>query len=113
MTRNNPNIPQIMNEAVELTLKTFGDLLKQVWLFGSYARGDADEDSDIDFMVVLSEPVDTWKVADDVFADFSMDILDRYDEIPSVFITDVDRFGSQHNPLYKTVREEGVLYYGV
>ena len=28
-----------------------GKPVKRVWLFGSYARGEADEDSDIDFLV--------------------------------------------------------------
>ena len=31
----------------------FGDRLREVRLFGSYARGDADEDSDVDVLVVV------------------------------------------------------------
>lgn len=33
----------------------YGDRLRQVLLFGSYARGTADEESDIDLLVVLDE----------------------------------------------------------
>lgn len=33
--------------------RVYGSRLKEVYLFGSYARGDADEDSDIDVAVVL------------------------------------------------------------
>ena len=29
--------------------------VKQVWLFGSYARGEAREDSDVDLMVTYDE----------------------------------------------------------
>ncbi len=35
----------------------YGDRLKGVYLYGSYARGDAREDSDIDVAVVLTGPV--------------------------------------------------------
>ncbi len=35
----------------------YGDRLKGVYLYGSYARGDAREDSDIDVAVVLSGKV--------------------------------------------------------
>jgi predicted nucleotidyltransferase len=36
----------------------FGDRLRRLVLFGSSARGEATEDSDIDLMVVLEGPVD-------------------------------------------------------
>ncbi|MFQ6047058.1 MAG: nucleotidyltransferase domain-containing protein, partial [Gemmatimonadales bacterium] len=31
----------------------YGDRLKGVYLFGSYARGEADDESDIDVLIVL------------------------------------------------------------
>jgi len=106
MFNDNLKITEIMQEAVTLSRETFGDALRQVWLFGSYARREATEDSDIDFCVVLSEPVETWKY------DFTMDILNRYDEVPSVFITDEVRFTESKIPVYEAIKEEGVLYYG-
>ena len=36
----------------------FGERLRDVRLFGSYARGDADEDSDVDLLVVVDELTD-------------------------------------------------------
>lgn len=33
------------------------DFIKEVYLFGSYARGEATENSDIDFMIVLKRKV--------------------------------------------------------
>jgi len=38
----------------------YGDRLKGVYLYGSYARGDARWDSDIDVAVVLEGPVRRW-----------------------------------------------------
>ena len=113
MADKNSNISKIMQEAVDLSYKTFGNILKQVWLFGSYARNDVTEDSDIDFCVVLSEPVETWKYINSVYSDFTMDILKRYDELPSVFITDHVKFTDSKIPVYETIKSEGILYYGI
>ncbi|MCL2199654.1 MAG: nucleotidyltransferase domain-containing protein [Defluviitaleaceae bacterium] len=110
--KNKPIVTQIMEEAVDVSQRVFGDALRQVWLYGSCARGDSDEDSDIDFMVVLSEPIETWKMLDTVYCDFSINILNRYGELPSVLITDINKFNSGQGQLYKNVKEEGVLYYG-
>ncbi|MCL2360574.1 MAG: nucleotidyltransferase domain-containing protein [Defluviitaleaceae bacterium] len=109
---NEQSIKNIMQEAVEVSHKAFGDILRQVWLFGSYARGEANSDSDVDFMVVLSEPVETWKYICTVYNDFTVDIINRYGEFPSVFITHEVNFIEEPTQLYKNVKKEGVLVYG-
>jgi len=38
----------------------YGDRLAGVVLFGSYARGDAGPDSDVDLLVLLEGPVERW-----------------------------------------------------
>jgi len=109
---NNQTINKIMEEAVVMSRNVFGEALLQVWLFGSYARGDADDNSDIDFMVVLSEPVEVWKYICTVYNDFTIDILNRYGELPSVFITHEANFIEAPTQLYRNVKKEGVLVYG-
>jgi predicted nucleotidyltransferase len=43
-------------EALRARLRvTFGERLRDVRLFGSYARGEADEDSDVDVLIVIDE----------------------------------------------------------
>jgi type I restriction enzyme S subunit len=41
--------------------EVYGERLKGVYLYGSYARGDAREDSDIDVAVVLEGPVNPYR----------------------------------------------------
>jgi uncharacterized protein len=56
-------IPSHLNEILaKLRIyleQEYGDRLVPVVLFGSQARGDAEPESDIDVMVVLSDAVDT------------------------------------------------------
>ena len=37
---------------------TYGDILYKVILYGSYARGDFDDESDVDIMILLDVPRD-------------------------------------------------------
>jgi len=42
-----------MKELKEGLAQIYGDKLKAVYLYGSYARGEAQSDSDIDVMIVI------------------------------------------------------------
>ena len=46
-------IRKLMKELKQGLAQIYGDKLKAVYLYGSYARGDAKTDSDIDVMIVL------------------------------------------------------------
>jgi predicted nucleotidyltransferase len=46
---------RIASEAARLLRDAYGDRLRQVVLFGSWARRDAHEESDVDLLVVLDE----------------------------------------------------------
>ena len=45
----------ILQELVNRTQPVFGNKLIKIVLFGSYARGDFDAESDIDVMVMVNE----------------------------------------------------------
>ena len=38
----------------------YGDRLRGMYLYGSYARGEQDAESDVDVLVVLNEVPDYW-----------------------------------------------------
>jgi len=48
---------ELVGEFREALQQIYGERLKRVYLYGSYARGKADEDSDIDVAIVLEGPV--------------------------------------------------------
>ena len=85
----------------------YGPRLLRLVLFGSRARGDADPDSDIDVLIVLSGPFDDWaetqrtsKVTSKVSIKFDTDIA-------RIFATPKD-YAEKTLPFYEAIRREGV-----
>ncbi len=94
---------------LEIELRAlYGPRLVRLVLFGSQARGDADEGSDIDVLVVLSGPVDAWEEIERsgrIVSDLS---LEHAVVISCVFVA-AERYASEESPLLLNVRREGVL----
>ncbi len=51
----NPEIESLAIEFKQQLVELYGSRFNKLILFGSYARGDFREDSDVDFMVVLND----------------------------------------------------------
>jgi uncharacterized protein len=52
MQVNDEKIVNILNEVKECISMIFGTKLKKIILFGSYARNEADDESDIDILLL-------------------------------------------------------------
>ena len=48
-------LEMICRKVADCYRRVFGDKLRGVYLYGSYARGDYDEESDIDFAAIVDE----------------------------------------------------------
>lgn len=102
----------IISQIVAFSKDLFGEKFKSVILYGSYARGDYDEESDIDIMIMV---------------DLSRNELRKYRSKISAFFSDLNLANgvfltsklqslSYFNewkdamPFYQNVMKEGVLY---
>jgi type I restriction enzyme S subunit len=87
--------------------RIYGDRLRSVYLFGSWARGEGDEDSDVDVAVVLDEVPDYLAEIErtsELFCDLGLeaDVL-----ISCVFIAE-DDLSTGRYALHRAVQREGV-----
>jgi predicted nucleotidyltransferase len=102
---------QIKNilEKVRSELKhLYNDNLVNIVLYGSYARNDYNENSDIDLLVILKKVESTGKEIDRI-VDVIFDINLEYNVLISVVpISEVD-YKMINSPLLLNVRKEGVL----
>ena len=98
-------IAQAVKEQLQLL---YGDRLAKVILYGSYARGDFHEESDIDFLVVLKdEEIATGKelfIIGDLLFKISLD----NNIIISKHPTTLERLENSQFLFYKNVRREGI-----
>ena len=72
-------LKKAMNELKDLLVTSFPDYIDKVVLFGSQAKGEAQDDSDYDILVILKKEYD-WKLKHQIYdktweIDFKYDIL--------------------------------------
>ncbi len=96
-----------MKELKEGLLRIYGDRLKGVYLYGSYARGDYREGSDVDVMVMLKDYTNYWdeiKRTSELMSDVSLE----YDMLVSrIFMTE-EKWKASETPLLKNIHRDGL-----
>jgi len=102
------DIKKILRELKNGLAEIYGDQLEAVYLYGSYARGDAHPpDSDIDVMIVLKGEFDYWKASkrsSELIASLSLE----NDVVISRTFASETVYATSKMPLYINVRKEGV-----
>ena len=87
-----------------------GDYLDSVIVYGSYARGDYSEFSDVDVMILVSLTENQIKEIFDQISDLAFDYLMKHeiDISPVIINTDHFNYWADNLPYYRNVRDEGV-----
>ena len=98
----------------ELAIKSIGNDIKKVILFGSCARGDNTEDSDIDIALLLKSDSDKNEKYGQVLAEITADIMNKYKEIVNFICIPISQYEKNKTwyGLYKNISNEGVVIYG-
>lgn len=86
----------------------YGPRLKAVYLFGSYARGDYHEGSDLDVMIVLDNYKSYWEELVRS-AELASNLSLEYDVTVSRMIMTEEQWKKGELPVLMNVRAEGVL----
>ena len=92
----------------------FGPHLVQVILYGSYARGDYRDNSDVDVMILVDLPEDKIKKIENDVYDIAFEIeMDTGIDISPVIKSNAQyEYWADVLPYYIHVREEGVVVSG-
>jgi predicted nucleotidyltransferase len=102
------NIRKILRELKKGLVEIYGDQLKAVYLFGSFARGEGHlPDSDIDVMIVLKGEFDHREVSKRS-SEFVASLSLQNDVVISRKFASESVYASSKMPLYINVRKEGV-----
>lgn len=102
---------RILCEFRNKTKSIMGDSLKQMILYGSYARGDYGDNSDMDIMVLTELTDDRIIQIEDEIFDAAYDIELEYGVPISVNIKKEKHFKNWVNslPYYSNIQKEGII----
>lgn len=100
----------VTTAVVQEAKNLLGNKLESVMLFGSYARGDYDDESDIDIMILANINVQEISKFSKKFIDFSCDIDLEYNVVLSLILQDKDTYNKYKStyPFFKNIEKEGV-----
>jgi len=87
--------------------ETYGDRIKRVILYGSYARGEATKDSDVDVLVLADPSLNPSEVRESL-SELLYDMLLDEGELVSVMVIPEELFENYNSPFMLNVRKEGL-----
>lgn len=107
-------VQNLIEQYVSEIKKIYGSHLRQVILYGSYARGDYKADSDVDIMILLDitdlEIKNYRHQLSEMTYDFNMDY--DLDIKPIAKSEELFNRWIQNYPFYANINKEGVKLYG-
>lgn len=112
ISKGQVKIPEVTKNFIQFIEKSsLSKNVKEIYLFGSYARGDYHLQSDVDLLVILkSRDLKITQWLEDI-AEKAMEKVD-YEELLSFHIYSLDEWEkmiSDKYPLSQSIQEEGIL----
>lgn len=101
----------ILREVYEGCAAIFGSI-KEAYLYGSYARGDYHEESDVDILLTVEQPQSVISKRRMDIARLSSDLSLQHDITVSISVKPAEQFERYNTvlPFYQNVVREGIKY---
>lgn len=108
------NINKIIEQFVDEVYSILGNRVKKIILYGSYARGDYNKNSDIDLMILTDLNEKEIEEYRDKLSDAAFEIELKNNVIISPVIKNIEKYNAKVNiiPFYTNVQKEGVVLNG-
>lgn len=103
----------LINQYVSDIRDIYGEHIKRIILYGSYARGDFHKDSDIDIMVLVDLPDTQIEFYSDALSELGFEYNVNHDIWFMPLVKNEQHFGQWCTvyPFYSNVVKEGVMLY--
>lgn len=104
------NVEKIINAFIKKVKEILGDRVKKIVLYGSYARGDFNKNSDVDIMILTDLNEKEIEEYRDKISDIAFEIQLEKEIYISPIIKNIDKYNERINiiPFYMNVQKEGV-----
>lgn len=110
-TRDNKvySLNDILDEIILALKEKFNSSLKNVILYGSYARGDYRHYSDVDLLIIVDIP---HAEAMEIITDITAKYIDSHELIINALNRTSEEFKHSNAGLFSEVEKEGIVLYG-
>ncbi len=107
------NLYSLLNEIEDGLEKIYGEKLRKIILYGSYAREQEANGSDLDLMVLLDLPDKEIESTNEEVLELTVDLTTRYGIFISIVKNNVDFFNEWVDtlPYFKNVISDGIDIY--
>lgn len=97
------------DELIRGLTEIFKENIKMIILYGSVARNEAKDDSDIDIAIIMKNDMD--EKTQEQFIRWSADMDIRFDKVFSIIDIQEEKLEQWGNvlPFYKNVQKEGIV----
>ncbi|MBN2182697.1 MAG: nucleotidyltransferase domain-containing protein [Sedimentisphaerales bacterium] len=86
----------------------YGDKIKKVILYGSYVRGEATSESDIDILLLVDQSLNSFEVRESL-SELLFDILLDEGELISVIAIPENLYENYNSPFMLNAKREGLV----
>ena len=111
--KESAEISGIIQELCTLAAPLFPEDEPEAILFGSYARGDAEPDSDLDVLLLVDMPRDAISERNWQIGDLAAELLLEHGIVVSPIVENRQYFWANADvlPFFRNIRREGVPYH--
>lgn len=111
---NKETLEKLKIEVEKAAKELLGDKLSKVILYGSYARGDYNMDSDIDFALMSELTESEIPSFNDPIGEIISGLSIKYGILVTIIIISSESFNTYKDvmPFYMNLVEEGEVFYG-
>jgi predicted nucleotidyltransferase len=102
-----PPVSQALEDLKRTLASLYGDRLRAIYLYGSYARGTARPDSDVDVLIALRGEVSPHEELRRLSKTLS-DICLQHDVLIATYPVPENWVRERQNPLFENIRREGI-----
>ncbi|MDB9311775.1 nucleotidyltransferase domain-containing protein [Spirulina sp. CS-785/01] len=102
-----PDLSRILTQIRQGLEKLYGTDLECLILYGSQARGDAEQDSDIDLLILLKRPF-VYGTESDRISELVANLCLEYAVVICCTFATVQKYQTYDSGFFRNIRQEGV-----
>jgi predicted nucleotidyltransferase len=101
----------VIRDVVEILRAQYGPRLHQLILYGSYARGDFHDESDMDFLLILTD--ETISVKDELqrYGPAMVALTEKHGLVVSVMPTSLHHFQTSKRSIFRFIKQDGIVVF--